>query len=264
MAIALTLVAVVAGAARGEEPPPLVGRPALEWAIAVAGGAVWLTETLAIAALAPSSCHWCDSNAVDDWALERAWSDREAARRTSDVISYGLVPAAAGGLLTLGALRDGRAADLPLDLVIVAEAAVAAGVSGDLIRVVTGRERPWIHELTPEEKPLTERPEQNNLSFISGHTATAFAIAVSSGTVAMRRGRRVAPALWISGLTLGAVSGYLRVASAQHWMTDVVAGVGSGVAIGLAVPLLHRSRGDRVSAALAPVPGGGLMILTLR
>jgi membrane-associated phospholipid phosphatase len=247
-----------------DEVDPPVARPRLEWALAVAGGTVWLTETLAIGELAPTECHWCDSNALDDAAREVEWGDQQTARRISDVLSYGLAPAAAGGLLTLGAFQDGRPDDLATDLVIVAESAIIAGVSGDFIRVVTGRERPWIHDLAPADKPLTERPEQNNLSFISGHTATAFAMAVSSATVAQRRGRRIAPALWATGLTLGAVSGYLRVASGQHYFTDVLAGLGWGVAIGFTVPYLHRARDSSVTAALMPARDGALVLFTIR
>ena len=264
--IAIALVTTMAQPVLADEGEPLVARPKLEWALVAAGGALWLTETLAIGELAPADCRWCDSNAIDEAARAVEWGDPQAARRISDVLSYGLVPLAAGGLQTLGALQDGRPGDLATDLVIVAESAVIAGVSGDFIRVVTGRERPWIHDLDPEDKPLTERPEQNNLSFISGHTATAFAIAVSGGTVAQRRGRRIAPVLWASGLTLGAVSGYLRIASGQHYLTDVVAGVGWGIAIGLAVPYLHRGRArdGAVAATLAPAPGGGLLLVTFR
>lgn len=263
--IAIALVTAIARPVLADEGEPVVARPGLEWALAVAGGALWLTETLAIGELAPADCHWCDSNAIDEAAREVEWGDPQVARRISDVLSYGLVPVAAAGLQTLGALEDGRPEDLATDLVIVAESAIIAGVSGDLIRVVTGRERPWIHDLDPEDKPLTDRPAQNNLSFISGHTATAFAMAVSGATVATRRGRRIAPVLWASGLTLGAVSGYLRIASGQHYLTDVVAGLGWGVAIGFTVPYLHRGRArDSVAATLAPVPGGGLLVVTFR
>ncbi len=256
----------VAGEPDAEEPAVLAGRPGLEWTATVLGGALWLGETLAIAELAPGECRWCDSNAIDDWGRELAWADREAARVPSDVISYGIAPAVAAGFLTAGALDDHRAADLSVDLLIVAEAAVIAGVSGDMIRVVTGRERPWIHDLTPDKKQEVSRPEQNNLSFISGHSATAFALAVSSGTVASWRRRRIAPALWATGLTLGVATSYLRIASEQHYLTDVLAGIGSGVAIGLAVPLLHRSGAvrSRAGAIVAPVPGGALLVVTLR
>jgi membrane-associated phospholipid phosphatase len=262
--IAVALAVAMALPVAADEGEPLAARPRLEWALAVAGGAIWLTETLAIGKLAPTECHWCDSNALDDAAREVEWGNQQAARRISDVLSYGLAPAAAGGLLTLGAFQDGRPEELVTDLVIVAESAVIAGVSGDFLRVVTGRERPWIHDLAPADKPLTERPEQNNLSFISGHTATAFAMAVSGATVARRRGRRIAPALWATGLTLGAVSGYLRVASGQHYLTDVLAGVGWGVAIGFTVPYLHRHRAGAVAASLAPARGGALVLLTFQ
>lgn len=254
-----------AGEPDAEEQAVLTASPRLEWTATVLGGALWLTETLAIAELAPLECRWCDSNALDEQARALAWTDGEAARVTSDVVSYGIVPAAAAGFLVAGALDDRRASDLTVDLLIVAESAVIAGVSGDMIRILTGRERPWIHDLASDQKPGVSRPEQNNLSFISGHSATAFALAVSSGTVASWRGRRIAPVLWATGLTLAAATSYLRIASEQHYLTDVLAGIGSGVAIGLAVPLLHRPRAGRSPAAamLAPVPGGALLIVTL-
>ena len=263
---AIAVIAPTAGVAGADEPPALESRPGLEWALTVAGGAVWLTETLLIAELAPSACRWCDSNPLDDQARGLAWSHANAAKVTSDVISYGIAPLAAGGLLTLGALQDDRAGDLVTDLLIVAQAGVAAGVSGDLIRVVSGRERPWVHDLAPEDKAVTDRPEQNNLSFLSGHTATAFALAVSAGTVASRRGRRTAPAIWITGLTLAATTGYLRIAAEQHYLTDVLAGVGAGVGIGLAVPTLHRPSepSSAVGAVIAPVRGGAVILLTVR
>ena len=264
--IAIALVAALAHPVLADDDDPLVARRRLEWSLTVAGGALWLTETLAIGELAPADCRWCDSNRLDDAARELEWGDQETARRISDVISYALVPAAAGGLLTLGALQDGRPDDLATDLLIVSESAVIAGISGDFLRIATGRERPWVHDLAPEEKPLTDRPEQNNLSFISGHTATAVAMTVSGGMVALRRGRRIAPALWATGLTLGAVSGYLRVASGQHYLTDVVGGVAWGVAIGLVVPYLHsgRTRDSGVTTSLSPARGGALVLLTFR
>lgn len=267
LAVAAVLVQT-AGMASAEpeadEPAALAGRPRLEWTATIIGGAVWLTETVTIAELAPRECHWCDSNALDDRARELSWTNREAARVTSDVISYGIAPVAAAGFLTAGALADQRASDLTIDLLIVAESAVIAGVSGDLIRVLTGRERPWIADLA--DKQDVERPEQNNLSFISGHSATAFALAVSSGTVATWRRRRIAPAVWATGLTLAAATSYLRIAAEQHYLTDVLAGIGSGVAIGLAVPYLHRPRAtsSRATATVAPLPGGALLVVTLQ
>ncbi len=247
-------------------PAELAARPGLEWTATVLGGALWLTETLNIAELAPDECRWCDSNALDDSARDLSWANREAARVTSDVISYGIVPVTAAGFLTAGALVDQRASDLTVDLLIPAEAAVIAGVSGDLIRVLTGRERPWIRDLSPDQKQQVARPEQNNLSFISGHSATAFALAVSSGIVASWRRRRIAPAVWTTGLTLAVTTSYLRIASEQHHLTDVLAGIGAGVAIGLAVPFVHRARDapSRAAVYVAPLPDGALLVVSLR
>jgi len=119
-----------------------------------------------------------------------------------------------------------------------------------------------VHALPAEEKPMTDSPEENNMSFVSGHSATSFAMAVSSGMIASMRKRRLAPVIWATGLTLAAATSYLRIASDEHYMTDVLAGSVLGAAVGLAIPLLHRPRGERApSVVIGPAPGGAAVLL---
>ncbi len=152
-----------------------------------------------------------------------------------------------------------------MDFLIVSEAPVASGLLGEALRFSTGRERPSVRALPPEEKAMTEHPEENNLSFVSGHAATSFALAVSSGMVASKRGRRLAPVIWAAGLTLAAATSYLRIASDEHYMTDVLGGAALGAAVGLAVPLLHRPRGERAPAVtVVPAPRGATVLLVWR
>ena len=56
-------------------------------------------------------------------------------------------------------------------------------------------------------RPRTEAPEDNNLSFYSGHTNFSFALVVSSGTVATLRGYKGAGLIWAVGLPLAALAG---------------------------------------------------------
>jgi membrane-associated phospholipid phosphatase len=53
----------------------------------------------------------------------------------------------------------------------------------------------------------------------------------------------------LAGLGVGA----LRIAGGNHFPTDVATGVVAGLAVGTAIPLLHRRR-RRVT--LVPEPGG--------
>jgi membrane-associated phospholipid phosphatase len=257
------------GAAQPIDPEPrpaLVARPALEWTAVGVGGALWLsTGALIKTHIAPSECRWCDPNGFDDELRSLRWSDAQAADLASDVLSYGLAPVVAGGLVSLAAIREGRAAELSADLVIVSEAVVAAGLLGEAFRFGTARERPSVHALPADEKSMTDHPEENNLSFVSGHSATSFALAVAAGRVASLRRRRLAPLIWATGITLAVATSYLRLASDEHYATDVLGGVAIGTGIGFVVPLLHQSRGaERVSAAVAPTPGGAMVVLMWR
>jgi undecaprenyl-diphosphatase len=101
--------------------------------------------------------------------------------------------------------------------------AVAAGLAAFLIlKRIAGRERPcatephcWSSLLPPDR-----------FSFPSGHTITAFAVAISIG-------------LFYPALILGLIFCALSVAASRillglHYLSDVVAGIAIGTAIGLA------------------------------
>jgi membrane-associated phospholipid phosphatase len=122
-----------------------------------------------------------------------------------------------------------------------------------IIKYGAARERPFVHALPAEAKPHTDRPWDNNLSFYSGHTSFAFALATSAGSVATLRGYRWAPAIWAVGLVAATTVGYLRIAADRHWFTDVLTGAVAGTAVGVGVPyLFHRRRGEH-RIALVPL-----------
>ena len=96
-------------------------------------------------------------------------------------------------------------------------------------------------------KPRPDR--SNNLSFPSGHTATAFAAA--SSLMERRGAGEGLPALAAAGLV-----GTARVRAGKHDWADVAAGAAIGSAAGA---LLTRPRRDSMTlAAWGTAKGGGL------
>ena len=71
------------------------------------------------------------------------------------------------------------------------------------------------------------RPDgSNNYSFPSGHTANAFAAAEFLN----QEYRDVSPWIGYAGYTVATATGMLRLYNNKHWVSDVVAGAGFGIA----------------------------------
>ncbi|MCX2480960.1 phosphatase PAP2 family protein [Pedobacter sp. MC2016-15] len=78
-------------------------------------------------------------------------------------------------------------------------------------------------------KRLADRPRpdgSNNYSFPSGHTANAFAAAEFLN----QEYRDVSPWIGYAGYTVATATGVLRMYNNKHWVSDVVAGAGIGIA----------------------------------
>lgn len=206
-------------------------------------------------ALTPDHCRWCGRNRFDTAARDAlVWDDVAAAERWSNITGYGVVP-----VLTLGVLLGSTATDPDArrwfdDAIPVAQAAVAAGVLNQAVKLIAVRRRPYLL-VDGSSKPPVGTP---NTSFFSGHAGIAFAVATSGAMVASLRGYRAAPALWVGGLALASVTGYLRVASDAHHATDVLAGAAAGFGLGVAVPWLHR-RGLAPAIGRSDAAGGGTL-----
>jgi len=237
---------------------------ALDLSITLGATALWASLELLTPVLA-SPCRWCDrsSDGSDslngfDRGVRNAlrWNDTRSANTLSTVFSFVLAPLAGIGVGTLIAAHDQRLSEIPEDLLIVAESAMLALDLTDVTKFTVSRERPDVHARTPAER-AARRTNSDNLSFFSGHTTLAFALATSAGTIASMRRYQLAPWMWIAGLALAATSGYLRIAADRHYATDVIAGIAVGSGVGVAVPYLgHRRRADGLHLALAPLPAG--------
>ena len=240
----VTLVASLAAArpARADDDPDFaVDRP-LHVSLVVGGALGYgLSETLFKPALAPDACRWCGPVLFDAEVRDGLrWGDVATARRISDVTGFAIAPVVAlGGIALAGTLGDATGGQTFDDTLIVAEAAVLAGAVNYLVKASVGRERPFVHALPADQKPRTGSPQDNNLSFYSGHSTFTMSLAVAAGSVATRRGYDWAPALWAGGIGLSLTTGYLRIAGDKHWATDVLMGWATGAAIGYLVPRLH-------------------------
>lgn len=243
----------------------------IDGAVAGAGTTLWvLSETVFKQALAPEPCRWCDRtetgedtlNPIDRAARAARWSlqAQHTAATLSDINAFGVLPVSIIALDLLLAHDAGKIALGAEDLVIIAEAVALAAVLNQSVKFLVGRERPFVHALPPQERLLTERPSDNNLSFYSGHSSFVFSMAVAAGTVAERRGYKKAWLIWAVGLPLAATTAYLRMGADKHYLIDVLVGGAVGSAFGLGVPLLFHPRIDpgatAPSAEVSVVPTG--------
>jgi membrane-associated phospholipid phosphatase len=250
-AVSLWLVGAPAGA-QPAQTRELRWDPVLDASVTAGGATAWIASELLKPQLAPSSCRWCSVDGLDAGVRDAlVWRDTRAADTASNVTGFVLAPLTAVGLNALAAAHDGAFGNAGKDTLLIVEATVIAADVTQLTKMLVGRERPFVHALSPDEKLRTARPADNNLSFFSGHAAVTFALAAAGGTVGTMRGYRWAPFAWIVGGAAAATTAYLRIAADKHWLTDVLVGAVVGAGIGIAVPALFHSAVDAPNSASA-------------
>lgn len=167
----------------------------------------------------PPACLPCDPANVpffDRWAIAepRATWDHMS---TVWLLGIGSVTA-----LDLARRKPHRTAQLAA---LVESASLAAGLTS-FLKAVTARNRPVLY--TDAALELAD-PAGDRLSWPSGHTATAFALATSY-VLSMSRVEESSPvALQIGVMVAAAIVGGLRVAAARHFPSDVVSGAAIGI-----------------------------------
>jgi membrane-associated phospholipid phosphatase len=130
-----------------------------------------------------------------------------------------------------------------------------------LIKSLVVRYRPYAYSSPPP-------PDIGSLditsSFPSRHATLAFASAVFAATVydQLQPGSRYRGAVWAGGLGAATLISSLRVASGDHFVSDVAAGAALGALVGFAVPYLHKveggAGGSSGSGKSLDAPLGGL------
>ena len=178
-------------------------------------------------------------NALDRKGRELLlWNDPMLARQLSNVLANFLVPAGAAGLAVAAGLKGGGGPFA--DVLVAAEAMVYAGTISQAAKLIFRRQRPFARFSPPVEptQGTLRLPDDDNLSFFSSHTSTTMAFAFAVAQIVTRRKVRT-PLVFLLGIASG-LTGYLRIASDRHYVSDVLAGGAVGALVGTAVPrLLH-------------------------
>jgi membrane-associated phospholipid phosphatase len=125
------------------------------------------------------------------------------------------------------------------DAVVVTQTILSAQTLAAWTSLVVRRPRPYMYG---ENAPLDERQNPYGaLSFFSGHSTTAFAAAVVLQRTLARRhpGSPLPNVLLASTLAVAGLVAVGRVASGNHFPTDVTVGAVVGSSMGVLVPALH-------------------------
>ncbi|MBS2029851.1 MAG: phosphatase PAP2 family protein [Deltaproteobacteria bacterium] len=271
--LALLGSASVAHAQATDAPPPLKVNVPLDLTITGVGAAAWLSSELLFKhQLAPATCRWCDRDAAGNDTLnafdrnirdDLVWHNPHTADVLSNVSAFALLPAVTLGGTALAAHHAGANANIGKDLLVVGEATILAQDANQIVKFAVGRERPFVHRLPEDQKSQTAMPDDNNLSFFSGHTTWAFSMATAAGTVCSMHGYKYAPWVWAGGLTVATGTALLRIGADKHYATDVITGAIVGTAFGIGVPrIFHQvetqpsKTAQGLSLSLGPSPAG--------
>ncbi len=186
---------------------------------------------------------------IDRW---RAQSQSTLGVRLSDITIGLMFGAVIADIVTVDALDRGNSW---LDyLVIYGETSALALALTNLAKVAVRRPRPVAYFGRENGEPNTAT--DTSLSFFSGHTALAGAVASTAAYLAWVRGDKVEAWLVSTlGFALTSLVGVSRVLEGKHFPTDVIAGGVVGIAVGLIVPHLHLVTGVRLTGSVQN--GGG-------
>ena len=147
--------------------------------------------------------------------------------------------------------------------VMYAETALIAWGTRTLLKTISERPRPYMYY---EDYPQTSVDSGDwNKSFPSGHAVMSFAGASFASYVFCKYNpdsKWRIPVIAAS-YTLASATAALRVASGNHFMTDVLAGAVLGTAIGIGVPALHTLLADK-DAAVSVSPFGLVFSMSFR
>jgi membrane-associated phospholipid phosphatase len=258
LSVSVLAVAMQATEARADtasstppDPPHAVAYSLpIDGAVTLVGEVGWFTAIGLRETIGPATCRWCATNSFDLGARRALlWNDKATAETLAEVIGFAIGPALILGADLVAAHHDRAWRGFFVDALLVAEAATVASDVNLAVRFGVGRQRPWAWDATQTGQAAQAASTRDaNMSFYSGHATMMFAVATSAGTISAMRGYRWTPLVWIVGLPLALVTSYLRIASDDHWMSDVLIGIGAGSAMGFAIPYFaHRS--VRVMAA---------------
>jgi len=192
-------------------------------------------------AFAARHCAWCEPPGFDRAVRDALkWDNTAAPHMVSNVLGFAAAPIVLSAMM-LGAEGGQRSWRRTFDdLSPMVEAAIVVSLTQSTVKYIVRRQRPFVH-FASKDRPFAH---DDNTSFYSGHTSAVLAETFACGIVAHQRGYALEPAIWATGITIGVVTGYLRIAADKHYATDVIAGALIGTVAGLAVPYLLHPAGE--------------------
>ncbi len=129
---------------------------------------------------------------------------------------------------------------------------LTAGVAAMAIKLLVHRVRPEEQILFDPYKFKGPSMAGDNLSFPSGHSTIAFALAASLSSYYENDWRLAVPLYFIAGITA-----YQRVYDFKHWPSDVVAGALLGTWIGSKIGSWQRERKSPIRLGVVSNHWGG-------
>jgi membrane-associated phospholipid phosphatase len=268
IAAAIVAFVPVSASAQGEDEP--AKKSGVEWNEAWPKFRWWeygLTTvswgaTIASGYVLPDTPYgWQGRNGFDETIRdELRWSSNSArlgAASVSDAMFYGLAayPIVVDGLIVTAGIH--KKPDVAYQMIMTDIEALGVAGLGSTITERTGRERPYVRTCPkPGGEGTTSEPAGafsveapcedtgRNQSFVSGHTAAAFAgaglICVNHDVFRLYGARAADITVCALGMGTAGVAAYLRVASDVHYATDVLGATAIGLGSGLLLPYLLR------------------------
>lgn len=228
--------------------------------LALHGGGAALAFALAatVDALGGPSAGACGAEAVTCFGPDRSVEDyfSESAQALSNVVitTSIVVP-------WLAQFSDGFSREFAKSTVIQGQSLGATLVVNTVAKELFGRTRPYTHSRHPDVVRFCDGERQagdTDVSFPSGHSATAFASAMAGSLLYAARvdDRAARHVMWATEFALAAATAELRVFAGRHYRTDILAGSLLGAAMGLVVPALHGAGTPRVQVSEALTAAG--------
>jgi len=159
---------------------------------------------------------------------------------------------------------------LTLGVMYIETLGFAYGVDS-LLKGAVVRYRPYAYS---PSVPADFSNSEITASFPSSHATLAFSAAVFTGFVfdELNPDSNMKILVWTAGLGMAAVVSTLRVASGDHFLSDVAAGAAIGSASAFLIPFLHerlqaaktKTSGPVSNIELAPTAGGIALKVSLR
>jgi membrane-associated phospholipid phosphatase len=146
------------------------------------------------------------------------------------------------------------------DFAVYAETLAISSAAVTISKHVAQRPLPIVYA---EPDSAIARRAEGYRSFYSGHMSGSVSMMTALAmTMTYRHGLSFWP--WALDAGVAGLVGAGVIGSGRHFYTDVLVGAAVGFAIGVAVPMLHRRRGDRsIRLSAMPVENGEGALLSI-